>query len=639
MSKKNNNFFEEQIEKIILAIVGLVCVMLLIFRVLISPNLVNYEDRKFAPGDIDNYILSEQAEDLKDKLNRKPEPKKPYEPNVGNFIALVDSAISDIDVSLSWPLPPPVSLDISVKRAYSIPQIPDVNEISVEHIRAVAYVPTEEVDEENVYDEAENEPNDVDFVTVEAKFDVAGLIENFYESFAGEDVQEEWCDPCLAEPVFAAVQLQRQERLSDGSWSDWQIVPRSKIDARRSMFEVIEEVEKLPPGGVKVRLLRFNDKQVTMDLLQPEAYKIASAKEEWFPPSLHKEFVKNREKEKTVEKREALAAVKEEKEKERQKARAERSRTQKTKPPTGGGMEEAFIEMGDPFSATVSAKKTPTKRRRSNERSSEKERPTKNKGVLEPTDDVYDKFEKILITKETDFAKMREPLLFWAYDDTVEPKKSYRYKIRLGVFNPIAGTEQFSEQYKHFKNKVILWSKFSDTTETVEIPGMLYFFPREIQEAAKIVTVQVSRYVLDYWYSKDFYVKQGEVIGKVVETEIGQTEDEITVPEAIDYSTGAVLVDIVPVNDWSGGKNMRPRYYFDMLYTFEGTDIKHIPIKQKYWTKELQLKINEIKKAEKEPREPFRDWDSSPVQRRRDTTRPGGDESDGMEYWMMDDGI
>ena len=467
MSKKNNNFFEEQIEKIILAIVGLVCVLLLIFRVLISPNLVNYEDRKFAPGDIDNYILSEQAEDLKDKLNRKPEPKKPYEPNVGNFIALVDSAISDIDVSLDWPLPPPVSSDINVKRAYRIPQIPDVNEVSVEHIRAVAYVPTEEVDEENVYDEAENEPNDVDFVTVEAKFDVAGLIENFYESFAGEDVQEEWRDPCLAESVFSAVLLQRQERLSYGSWGAWQIVPRSKIDARRSMFEVIEEVEKLPPGGVKVRLLRFNDKQVTMDLLQPEAYKIASAKEEWFPPSLHKEFVKNREKEKTVEKREALAAVKEEKEKERQKARAERSGTQKTKPPTGGGMEEAFIEMGDPFSATVSAKKTPTKRRRSNERSSEKERPTKNKGVLEPTDDVYDKFEKILITKETDFAKMREPLLFWAYDDTVEPKKSYRYKIRLGVFNPIAGTEQFSEQYKHFKNKVILWSKFSDTTETV----------------------------------------------------------------------------------------------------------------------------------------------------------------------------
>lgn len=637
MIKKGGNFFEEHIEKIVLAIVGLVCLWLLITRVLISPNYVKYDNSKYGCGDIDIYI-SKQVQELEDKLNRKPDPPQPYKQRYDDFAALFDSAISGIDVSLNWPLPPPVSSEVRVKRAYRIPQVPDVNGVSVGHIRAVAYVPTEKIDEENAYDEAETEPNDLDLVTVEAKFDVAELVDDFYESFAGEDIAEEWRDPCLAKPVFAAVQLQRQELLADGRWSDWKIVPRTKIEARRRMFEVIEEVEKLPPGGMKVRLLQFDDPEVRMELLQPEAYRIASAREEWFPPSLHKEFIKNREKEKTEEKRKALAVAKKEKEKGRQEARAERSgRTPKTKTSTGGQAESGAAEMEKLYGITAPAKEKPTikrKSRRNVKRGRENGRPLKNKGVLETTGDVYDKFEKILITEKTDFAKMHEPLVFWAYDDTVEPEKSYRYRIRLGVFNPIAGTEQFSEQYKHFKSKVILWSKFSGITETVKIPGMLYFFPREIQEAAKMVTVQVSRYVLDYWYSKDFYVKQGEVIGKVVETEIGQTEEEITVPKTIDYSTGAVLVDIISVNDWSGGKNLRPRYYFDMLYSFEGTNIKHTPIKQKYWTKELQAKFNEIKKAEKVSKEPLRDWNNRPVQRKRGPTKPGGDGAGDMEEYL-----
>jgi len=151
---------------------------------------------------------------------------------------------------------------------------------------------------------------------------------------------------------------------------------------------------------------------------------------------------------------------------------------------------------------------------------------------------------------------------------------------------------------------------------------------------------------LGYWNSKDFAVEQGEVIGKVVESEtpsrtrrlattsgffeedaaayeeyseeelraLGIGSDTIgrTVPETIDYTTGAVLVDVVPVNDydWSGGKKLNPRHYFDMLYTFDGMNIERMPIRTKYWAKELKIRFNEIKNAEKEPREPFRDWGS-----------------------------
>ena len=60
------SFFEEHIEKIILVIVGLVCVWLLITRVILSPITVSYDGRNFSPSAIDNYVY-EQAQLLKQK--------------------------------------------------------------------------------------------------------------------------------------------------------------------------------------------------------------------------------------------------------------------------------------------------------------------------------------------------------------------------------------------------------------------------------------------------------------------------------------------------------------------------------------------------------------------------------------------
>ncbi len=694
MSKKGDSFFEEHIEKIVFVIVGLACVWLFLTRVLLSPNYVEYEGDKFSPGGIDDYILtSKDAADLKEKLSSKSEPKS-YERKKDIFVALVDSAISDIDINAGWPLPIHSSM-VSDRSKYRIPEIGEVNEVTIGYIRAVAYVPTEEINEQNVYDKVRTEVNDIDFVTVEAKFDIKGLYERFYDSFAGSDVEEEeWCDPCLAKPIFAAVQLQRQEALADGSWGDWQIVPRTRIDHRRKMFEIIEDVEELPPGGMKVRLLQFDDRIVRMDLLQPKAYSIASAREEWFPPSLHRMFLQQLREKEMEEKRAAVEAAREAERagREREFERRREGRGVRSTEPFRRSGDRRYEELGgrDELFAgggTSTRERRPRTSRsergsdrlsspRRIERERERERLARSREVSRTTsiDDIYREFNGILITGRTDLSRMREPLVFWTHDDTVEPKKRYQYRIRLGVFNPIAGTNQFSEGYRGLKNKVILWSEFSGITEAVEVPGRLYFFACDIQEAARIVTVQVSRYVLGYWNSKDFAVKQGEVIGKVVESETtsgsskrretapeffggypavygGYRGEELrvmgiesdirsdiigrTVPETIDYTTGAVLVDVVPVNDydWSGGKNLHRRGYFDMLYTFDGMNIERMPIRTKYWAKELKIMFNEIRRSVKEPREPFRDWGSKVTEGAPVVSQPEYDEEYYEEYY------
>ncbi|MDD5327061.1 MAG: hypothetical protein PHY02_04510 [Phycisphaerae bacterium] len=625
MSKKDSNFFEEHVEKIVLVVVGLVCFWLFITRVLFSPNYVKYDNDKFDAGSIDNHI-SKQTDALEMRLNRKPEPGQPYQPQADKFIALLDSAISDIDIGLSLPQPVISSRGISDNKAYRIPLIGEVNEVSVEHIRAVAYVPKEEAGTENVYDQSNSEPNDIDFVTVEAKFNVSGLYKRFHECFAGEHIPQDWRNRRLANPVFAAVQLQRQKLLSDGSWSDWQTVPRSKIDPRKEMFKIVEYVNDLPAGGVKVRILQFDDAKVKMDLLQPDAYQIASAKEEWFPPSLHRKYTDYQRERNVIERREAAAEKREEREGKRPERQGRTTPTDTRSATSGRTPTESRGERG---AAPVTARRTPS---RKTERDLGNERPQKGKEVSITIEDIYQGFNEISITESTDFTGMDEPLLFWAHDDTAEPGESYRYRIRLGVFNPIAGTNQFGEQDKSLKNKVVLWSKFSDTTETVNIPETLYIFPRDVQEATMTVTVQVSKYVLGYWYSKDFMVKQGEVIGEAGEYKITEDEEQraVTVPKTVNYATGAVLVDIVPVNDWSGGNNLHARHFLDMLYSFDGKNIEHLPTKTRYWAESLLSKFNEIKRAEKEPKEPLRGWEGqagqrlySPVQdERRDESDP-----------------
>ena len=642
MRRKGGNFFEEHVEKMVLFIIGILCLWLLITRVIVSPNKVLYGNENIGPGRIDLRI-SKEAELLKNKLDSRPEPLPPYTPRIDAFVGLVDLPISNVDISRHLPLPIHSTTDSFDKRKYRIPWIGEIDGTTIEYIRAVAYVPTIEINEENPYEMMACQPNDIDFVTVAGQFDVSGLYGRFYESFAGDDVEEEqWRDPCLAVPIFAAVQLQRQELVGDGSWSQWQIVPRIKIDPWRAMFESVEEVAGLPPGGIQVRLLQFDNAKVRMALLQPQAYKIASAKEEWFPPLLHKKYKGQLADIEMELKRRETEAERLEREQEKEKLRVEREEAREDRRGRGsdtrsgvgsrgryddttrrdtrsGGRRSrdrqtrtdgtgAYGSEGD--AASIRRQEREERAREREERLAAMRAETKRTSI----DDIYKELEGILIVERTDLAKLREPLTFWAHDDTLEPGKSYRYRIRLGVFNPLAGTGKFYEEDSDLKNQIVLWSEFSDVEEIVKVPGTLYFFPLDVQEAAGSVTVDIAKHSLGYWYTKGFAIKPGEQIGTVAEYEPEQ--EKARRPAApgsyltIDYSTGAVLVDLVPVNDWSGGRNMYARRYYDMLYSFDGGSIEHIPVSTRYWGEELRSKLNEIRRLQKEPREPFRQWDS-----------------------------
>jgi hypothetical protein len=690
---KIGRFCENHVEKIVLVIAGAICVWLFFTRVIFSPNVVPLQGKNFTPGQIDRYVYEQKAQELSAELQRQRTGKsKVYKSRLTGAIDPCDAVIADV---IRRPLPrgfvglfesPLDFIDAAAvpkaarvssaryaesSRKYRLPLIPDVTDVAVNHIRAAAYVPIREITAQAAYDTATSEAGDVDLVTVEARFNTTELYRRFRASFNGVDVQrEEWRDPCLADPTFAAVQIQRQELLEDGTWSDWRAIPRSRVESNRELFTVTEKVEDLPPGGVDVRMMLFDRKDVALSLLQPESYQIASAEEEWFPPSLYGKF-------KDLQKRVEAEDRKEQREQDRGQsdrtvdnrgglrggaggAQTSTSRSGRLRPQTGAGGGDTGLrgargarggQTGDPMM---------TGGGRGGRRGGPEDmygdmygmQGAGADGRRKPTtDEVYFDLREELLTYRSDLSKSAKPVLVWAFDDTAEPGKIYQYRLRVGVFNPVAGTGQLVDRDMDKKDQVILWSRFSEVTRPVSIPRMVYLFAKNVQDKTKTATVEVARYKLGYWRTEDFQVRPGESIGKSVEPRETEREtrrerekrlammgqmggggrisdprgdlmadpaymgmlnpEEANRPKVVDYTTGKVLVDLVVVNDWGDAANLRPRTYHDMLYTSDGTSIEHMPVSMTNWPRDMSEAYQAIQTEKRREPKPFRSFSKS----------------------------
>jgi len=660
MSKKSGNFIERYIDKLVMGVVGLVCIWLLIMWVIGGGNSVEYMGKKLGPGQIDE-VINNQAKRLRDRLDEKPEAVEAYVSRAAEFIELMRQPLRDVDLSLSWPLPGEFAGALA-GGPYDIPVVGEVSEVSAGIVSGVAYVPTEPVSEANPYARAATELADLDLVTVEGKFDISGLYERFYAAFGDEAGLERG----YVRPVFAAVDLQRQKKGKDGNWPGedaWEDVPRAKNEDLREKFSVGQKESDLR-GGSNVDILRiqFGEPEVWISLLQPEPYDFDSPVEQWLPPALWSAREKRLAEERAAQEREKRAQAKAEKDREREERRRSAS--------TGGrGSTGGLMEMMSGGGRASSQRRTSSSGRRTTKRGSSSS--TETSGIpdimlrmmgIEPggmgpggglgsagprrtsrrdSGKETEEFEKILLNGDTKLEELEE-LVVWAHDDSAECGSVYRYRMRIGVFNPIAGTEQFSDKAKSYHDDVILWSSFSDATEEVEVPGRLYFFPRTVARAAdKCVQVQVSRKLLGKWYSEDFIVRPGEVIGDV--KAVAASEDaeksvgfggQASEPEEIDYSTGMVLVDVVDVSDWAGTGVMHGRSYPDMLYTRDGVSIEHMPIKDSYWPVEHRRKFKLIKKEQEAQDEEGTSGGRRGIRRSR-TTRSKSQPSGGMPMpWL-----
>ena len=424
----------------------------------------------------------------------------------------------------------------------------------------------------------------------------------------GESVNPQWRNEKFAKPIFASIELQRQQLLSGNNWSDWQVVPKTKICHLAETLKVPDDVSLLP-YGIERLLIVFDSGTMQKEILQPAVYDDALAAGAWLPPVVfqqQEEAIRKKQQEEARGQREEKIR---QRQKEKKLLRASESRSATTRagrdqpqgapdmmPLGGGGMPR-----GDMMTQPTRLRPGAVDRRPVKPATGGR---TGNVGwgAGRPSINTAgeDGEQSFRIEEDTDLSALKE-LLFWAHDDTTEPGNKYRYRIRIGVFNPLAGKNWFSRAQSNLRNQTVLWSGFSEATETVDISPRLAIFPKDVRESDKTVTVQISKYQLGQWHSSDFRVKPGEVIGKKLSapkrTSLATAKDET---EFLDYTTDAVLIDIARVSNWIGAGALSSRSYYDMLYTLDGETIERLAARDRYWPAELNEKFKEIKENQEQ---------------------------------------
>ncbi len=665
---KMGRFFESHVEKLVLIVSLLICFWLLVTCVAISPNRVEYGGQKFSPAGVDDDIYTRQVDPVSIIVNGKPRPMDKYESRLDGFInpndpvregikgpldkgfmSLFASPIGYIDDEKRPSIPKYSTTTEKVdKRAYRLPVVGHIDNVDIEHIRAAAYVPVEPLREDLSYTEAKHALHDVDIVTVQGSFNMALLVSKFHECFADEDLPETWRDPVLGKPVFAAVHLQRQRQLDNDQWGVWEDVPRCGTEQHQELFHIVEQVATLPPGGVKVRMLQYGRPDIMADLLQPLPYQIASPYEEWFPPALHREFLSVYEKQKIQERR----ANREE------RADQDQGTDRRSLRGRGTGMQDTRMRGGDTrgdggmpgysMEDTTTTRGAPARGRRGPAEGSTRMTDTGGRGATRTrrpemgmedvrgmglgyegdmmeesaVREVYDKLFEIFITPQMDIYQQQE-IVVWAHDDTLGPGHTYRYRMRLGVFNPVAGTRYLADAYQDKADAVILWSEFSEITRPVEIPARQYFFANKYYPETDVLAMEVAQFVLGYWHIGKFQIKPGEVLGQVKEETSDDTDNtrndrrtslirdlpgpvasqDAGVTEMIDYSTGIIWIGVESVDGWLGDTRLRRQPYYQMLYTDQGTDLQRVPIGTSNWSATLSNIYNEINRTRRESSE------------------------------------
>ncbi|MHC4291177.1 MAG: hypothetical protein ACYSTR_03080 [Planctomycetota bacterium] len=580
---KNKNILlmlENHIDKIVLAVFVLVSLFLLWVYVIDPPY--------GKPSEIDIHNKQE-ADKILPGLDDPPPPTPPLKPYLSDYEQLLQCSISEV-ATIQIPSPGVGDVVVEEGRIYALPGIPALVDVAVNNLRGAARVPTEEIAPNRPYASAIGEIKDVDFVSVSARFDVQKLYNNFQQSFMGRQLQKtSWKNEKLATPVFSRLELQRRTKQNDGRWGSWASVPRTMIDSYHKLLEELPLTLDQSQYGVDIWLSRYEKQAVQHNILQPEYYSFTVSQLEWMPPEYLDQALDILKKEEEKEKRERQEQLHDRRTKTPDNRRTNPATRRTTAPRRQQPVQRGRRPGGDPFSPNMSA---PALRK-----------PVRKERTVK---DVQKDFEKQLLDDKSNIATMQDPLLVWAHDDTTEPGQTYQYRLRMGVFNPIAGKEWFQKDQVEYKDQIVLWSGFSEPTEELHVPKRIYVFPMEVianenaSNGTEGVKVEVAKYYIGQWRDYEFDVYHGEIIGYEVEdveeksrtqyqenqfepvmTETGMVQE----PDTVDFTTDITFVDVIRDTVW--GSRLRPSVLYKMLYYDEGT-LQQMPVGKSRWSSETR---------------------------------------------------
>lgn len=121
-------------------------------------------------------------------------------------------------------------------------------------------------------------------------------------------------------------------------------------------------------------------------------------------------------------------------------------------------------------------------------------------------------------------------IFVWFHDDTVQPGKTYRYKMSYRIRNPLHGMEKVAEKPEAAKVFAIS-SPESDWSDAIKVdPISRFFVASGVSSGSTSVRMDVFKWQDGKWHMKQFVTSPGDMIGLV--------------DDKIDYQTGWTLADL-----------------------------------------------------------------------------------------------
>ena len=135
----------------------------------------------------------------------------------------------------------------------------------------------------------------------------------------------------------------------------------------------------------------------------------------------------------------------------------------------------------------------------------------------------------------------------WAYDVTPKQGKTYIYRIRVVLYNPFAGYKPYLKDPK-YNLLVGIVGPWSEPTKPVTIEKDKYLFVSDITDDGKGARITVYRWHKGWLCKESFNVYPGDEIGYPKETRLYQEQSDgfHELREQVDFSTGAILLKVVP---------------------------------------------------------------------------------------------
>jgi hypothetical protein len=519
MKLKGVNPIEQHIEKIVLVVVGVIFLAVVSAQFLLQPNRIKVGNQTVLPGHA-FAAAKERADRLRDVMRRTD-------------MALPDAPAADLTQQFLASREAPVA----PVRAYALGRAPQIDQVDrpiamagQERISPFevpapqvqkAYSPRGTVDPFEVV----RTPELAAFVPAEQPFDKAGVsVEGIFKGVELRNALLASRDGAKAMPAawwrdrveILSVTLEREERTATGEWTNLTTI--EPIPGRPRLKEQLRQVQSVALLDEVVAEARA----MAEEIRRPE-YLPLIAGPEWVPPTeaaRQAPRVMNPEIERLLREKENV---------ERQLADAEKKAEElQGDGGDGGGAGPGGGGRRPPGGGGERPQPESDRERRNLEMQIARHKRTLGNIEQQLAQQGYEvaprQAEAIGGTRTVAARSLLEnpAVRLWAHDITVQPGKTYRYRMAVEVNNPVFGREAaLLPEDRELAGRPSLVSQYSDWSEPVPVLHDRYFFIRSANEgslgAPAGAVVEVFEFFYGYYRRGSIRLEPGDLVAARVQ--------------------------------------------------------------------------------------------------------------------------